>query len=135
MPNYWGRVFMKIVILATCAVVLCGCAKSSTIPLSADTMRITTSAAPVCGATGAESIAFRRAAVETINRGYDKFIIIGGEAQNNVGVVGYTPVQAQTTGTATATDTATLLTPAVSQPRPTAADSRSSPARTTKDLS
>lgn len=94
---------MKWILLAACAVVLCGCAKSSTIPLSADTMRITTSAAPVCGATGAESVAFRRAAVETINRGYDKFIIIGGEAQNNVGVVGYTPVQAHTTGTATAT--------------------------------
>ncbi len=66
-------------------------------------MRITTSAAPVCGSTGAQNVAFRRAAVETINRGYDRFVILGGEAQNNVGVVGYTPVQAYTTGSATAT--------------------------------
>ena len=94
---------MKIIVLATFAVALGGCAQSATMPLSADTMRITTSAAPVCGSTGAQNAAFRRAAVETINRGYDKFVILGGEAQNNVGVVGYTPVQANTTGSATAT--------------------------------
>lgn len=80
-----------------------GCAKSAIMPLSADTLRISTSAAPACGSTGAQNVAFRRAAIETINRGYDKFIILGGDAQNNVGVVGYTPVMAQTTGSATAT--------------------------------
>jgi hypothetical protein len=94
---------MKIIVFATCMVALGGCAKSATMPLSADTMRITTSAAPVCGSTGAQSVAFRRTAVETIHRGYDKFVILGGEAHNNVGVVGYTPVQANTTGSATAT--------------------------------
>jgi hypothetical protein len=36
-------------------------------------------------------------------RGYDRFLIIDGRYQNNVGVVGYTPVIAQTTGYATAT--------------------------------
>ena len=65
-------------------------------------MQITASAAPACGAIGAQKVAFQRAAIETINRGYDKFVILGGEAQNNVGVVGYTPVQAHTTGSATA---------------------------------
>ena len=50
-----------------------GCAKSSTIPLSVDTVRIVSSAAPVCGSTGAQSVALRRAAIETINRGFENF--------------------------------------------------------------
>jgi hypothetical protein len=78
------------------APLLFGCAHSSTIPLSADTIRITTSAAPVCGATGAQSVAFRRAAIETINRGFDRFLVLGSDAQNNVRVVGTTPVTATT---------------------------------------
>lgn len=92
------RALLAVAVLAT----LCGCAKSATMPLSIDTMRITTTAAPACGATGAQNVAFRRAAIETINHGYDKFIVVGGDAENHVGVVGYTPVTAQTTGTATA---------------------------------
>jgi hypothetical protein len=79
-----------------------GCTNSSAVPLAADTVQITTSAAPVCGAAGAQSVALRRAAIETINRGYDKFIVVGGGYQNNVGVIGHTPVVAQTAGAATA---------------------------------
>jgi hypothetical protein len=79
-----------------------GCTNSSAIPLSADTVQITTSAAPVCGATGAQSVAIRRAAIETITRGYDSFVVVGGGYQNNVGVIGYTPVVAHTSGVATA---------------------------------
>ena len=48
-------------------------------------------------------MAFRQASVETIRRGYDRFLIVGGQYRNDVGVVGYTPVTAQTTGYATAT--------------------------------
>jgi len=36
------------------------------------------------------------AAAETIRRGYDKFIIVGAESQNNVRVVGTTPIYADT---------------------------------------
>lgn len=77
-----------------------GCARSSVIPMSVDTFQITTGAAPVCGMVGAQSVAARQAAVETIRRGYDKFVIMNGGYQNNVGVVGYTPVTAQTNGSA-----------------------------------
>jgi hypothetical protein len=42
-------------------------------------------------------MAARSAAVETIRHGYDKYIIMGSQAQNNVGVVGHTPMTAQTT--------------------------------------
>ena len=85
------------------AALLCACANSAVMPLSADTFQLTASAAPVCGRTGAQNVAVRRAAIETINRGFDKFMIMGADAQNNVRVVGHTPVQALTTGTATAT--------------------------------
>jgi hypothetical protein len=92
------------------AIALSACAKSATMPLSVDTFQLTTSAAPVCGRTGAQNVAVRRAAIETINRGYDKFLILGAAAQNNVRVVGHTPVQAHTVGTATATGYGNLVT-------------------------
>jgi hypothetical protein len=80
------------------ALTVTGCARSSTIPIAADTISITSSAAPLCGATGAQSVAAKQAAVETIRRGFDKFVIVGGQYANNVGVVGYTPVVANTYG-------------------------------------
>jgi L-serine deaminase len=79
-----------------------GCASANVVPLAQDTIQITSAAAPVCGMTGAQNVASQRAAVETIRRGYDKYMIVGGQYQNNVGVVGYTPVTASTTGSATA---------------------------------
>lgn len=43
-------------------------------------------------------MAVKRAAIETLSRGYDRYAILGGGAQNNVGVVGYTPLVANTYG-------------------------------------
>ena len=86
-----------------CAAALVGCAKSAVMPINGNTIQLTTGAAPVCGAVGAQKVAARQAAVETIRRGFDKFVILDGAYQNSVGVVGYTPVVAQTNGTAYAT--------------------------------
>ena len=86
---------------ALLAIGLSACARSAILPLSADTIQITTSAAPVCGATSAQNVALRRAAIETISRGFDKFVILAADAKNNVGIVGYTPVIGTTTGSAT----------------------------------
>ena len=72
-------------------------------PINGDTIQLTAGAAPVCGAVGARRVAARQAAVETIRRGFDKFVILDGAYQNSVGVIGYTPVVAQTNGTAYAT--------------------------------
>jgi hypothetical protein len=94
---------MKKIIACLITTTLLGCAGSSAIPLAQDTVQISSRAAPVCGAEGAQKVAFRQASVETIRRGYDRFLIIGGQYRNDVGVVGYTPVMAQTTGYATAT--------------------------------
>ncbi|MBS0240291.1 MAG: hypothetical protein JSR89_17900 [Proteobacteria bacterium] len=52
--------------------------------------------------TGAQNVALHQAAAETIRHGFDRFIIMGSQYQNNVGVVGYTPVVANTTGSVTA---------------------------------
>lgn len=75
---------------------LAGCANSSVMDLNANTVQISTSAAPVCGAQGAQQVAQHRAAYETLKRGFDSYVIVGAQAQNNVGVVGYTPLTANT---------------------------------------
>jgi hypothetical protein len=85
------------------AAALAGCASATTMPISADTVQITSRAAPACGAEGAQKVAIRQASVETIKRGFDRFVILDAAARSDVGVVGYTPVTAYTTGSATAT--------------------------------
>jgi hypothetical protein len=65
-------------------------------PFSADTFQITASAAPVCGEVGAQRVAMVDAAIATIQNGYDGFVIQGAQAQDNVGVIGYTPLTATT---------------------------------------
>jgi len=94
---------VKALILTLLALALMGCARSSVMPLAQDTVQISSRAAPVCGRSGSKEVAFQRAAVETIRRGYDRFLILGGESQTDIRVVGYMPTNAQTTGTATAT--------------------------------
>lgn len=89
-------------IFSLAPLLLPGCVASSTLPLSADTVQITTQAAPVCGAAGAQKVALRRAASETLSRGYSRFIILNGQLQANTELIGYTPVVAQSTGSATA---------------------------------
>lgn len=81
---------------------LAGCVRTSVMPLAANTVEITASAAPVCGAIGAQKAAVRDAAIETIRQGFDSFVIAGSGMQNNVGVVGYTPMTAHSFGTTTA---------------------------------
>lgn len=76
---------------------LSACAKSSVIPITADSFQITAGAAPICGQVGAQSVAAKQAAAETIRQGYDKFVITNGAYQNDVRVIAHTPVVANTT--------------------------------------
>jgi hypothetical protein len=75
---------------------LAACASSSVMDVASDTIVISTAAAPACGQRGAQEVAVKRAAYETLKRGYDKYIILDAEAESNVGVVGYTPLVANT---------------------------------------
>jgi len=92
----------KKILLIFGLLALSNCVRTGVMPLSANTIQISVSAAPACGAAGAQQIAAKDAAVATLQNGFDGFIILSGEAQNNVHVVGFTPVQSQTYSTATA---------------------------------
>ena len=90
--------------VALLTLAIAGCARASVMPLAQDTVQISSHTAPVCGGSeSAQTVAFKRAAVETIRRGYDRFVILGGQAQTETRLLGYTPTTAYTTGTATAT--------------------------------
>ncbi len=94
---------MRLVLAMIALFGLCaGCTRTSTVPLAADTIQITVTAAPLCGAVGAQEVAIRYAAAETIKAGFDRFIVIGQKDEDNVGVIGYTPMTARTTSTGTA---------------------------------
>jgi hypothetical protein len=86
----------NIVSICTLAATLGGCAGASTIPLAQDTVQITARAAPICGAAGAEKLALKQAAVETIRRGYDRFVVLN--AQGGGSYVGSTPIVVQNMG-------------------------------------
>jgi hypothetical protein len=79
------------------ALLLSACARSTTLRTSADTAIVQTSAAPVCGGTGAATVAQKQAAIETIKAGYDRYMIVDTAAANNVGVA-QLPGSYQTTG-------------------------------------
>lgn len=88
-------------LIVSCALMLASCASVSTLPMSNDLVQITARAAPACGPEGAQKVALRQGAVETINRGYDKFYIVGADAQSDIRVVGATPVYSTTTSSGT----------------------------------
>lgn len=88
-------------IIPVIALLLTGCAQSSVMDLDTNTIQITTEAAPVCGQGGAQQVASKRAAYETLQRGYDKYIVLGADYRNDVRVVGYTPITANTYGSGT----------------------------------
>lgn len=76
-----------LVISALMALALAGCAQSSALRTSENTMIVQTSAAPVCGSTGALMTAGKVAAIETIRAGYDRFVVYDANASSNIGFV------------------------------------------------
>lgn len=45
---------------------------------------ISTSAAPICGGSGAAKVAQQMAAIETIRSGYDRYVIVAANSSNSV---------------------------------------------------
>ena len=88
----------KPIVLLLC-LVAAGCASTSVTQVSQNQFILSTSAAPVCGATGSQRVASKMAAVETLKRGYDRYMIAGMQAQNNVSVATTPVTGAYTTGT------------------------------------
>jgi hypothetical protein len=83
------------------AVALAGCVQTSVTPLSQNQFMLNTSAAPICGNRGSAEVASQMAAVETLRRGFDRYVIQGAQSQNNVRTVSTPPTGSTTTGTFT----------------------------------
>ena len=66
---------IKFIAIAAVAPLLAACARTSILQMTANTAEITVDAAPVCGDTGAQNIAYQDAAIATLRAGYDRFII------------------------------------------------------------
>ena len=92
---------MRVALSLLAAAFLAGCTHSSVMQVSGDTLQISSAGAMICGSTGTLTVANRRAAIETINHGFDRYVVLGAEATNNIGVVGYTPSTANTNSSAT----------------------------------
>lgn len=91
---------MRTAVAIAFCMTLAACAGSSTVPLNFNTVQITANAAPACGRNGAQRIAVQQAAVETINRGFDGFVVLGGQDQSYQVLLGRTPVTTNATGSA-----------------------------------
>lgn len=77
---------------------LSSCASSSITQLAKNRAVVSTSAAPICRATGAASVANQMAAITTIKQGYERFIVVGFGTENNTRVVTTGPTYADTSG-------------------------------------
>ena len=75
---------MRFIFLVGVCTTLTACVSSSVTPLSQNQFILNTSAAPVCGSAGSAQVASRMAAVETLRRGFDRYVIQGAQSQNNV---------------------------------------------------
>ena len=64
------------VLLVALPGLMAGCARTSTVPLDADTVEITVRVGTVCDGGDAERLARRQAAVETIRRGFEDYVVV-----------------------------------------------------------
>jgi len=75
----------KIVIASIAAVNLSGCAYSSVQDMSRSTFQVSTTAAPICGKSGAAKVASKLAAIEVIKRGGDRFLLATSDNSKSFG--------------------------------------------------
>lgn len=61
---------------------LAACAQTQIQPMSKDTFKVATHAAPACGPAGARNVAFKSAAIEVIRKGGDKFVVLGDQSDS-----------------------------------------------------
>ena len=94
--------FSKLLALTGCCY-LAGCAHPSVMDLDANTVQVSTNAAPICGGEGAQKAAVKLAAIETIKHGFDRYIILGAQAATTQQYAGSTPIVANSYGSGTVT--------------------------------
>lgn len=77
---------MKTFFLTTIASLsLTACAFSSVQDMSRSTFQVSTTAAPICGKSGAAKVASKLAAIEVIKRGGDRFLLATSENSKSFG--------------------------------------------------
>lgn len=96
-----GGVMRNLTILFVAMVFVSACARTSVTPIAQNQVLIKTSAAPVCGSGGSQSVASDMAAIATLRNGYERYIILGAQGENNVSAFQTGPTGSTTTGTAT----------------------------------
>ncbi len=79
-----GKILPAAIPLLILCGFLCGCTQTQAMRTSGNTMLIQTSALPSCTMEQTTQVAQKMAAVETIRAGYDRFIIMDSDLQNNV---------------------------------------------------
>ena len=68
---------------------LAGCATTDIQPLTKTSFKVDTSAAPICGKSGARKVANQIAAIEVIKRGGDRYIIVADQTGSRLQGVSY----------------------------------------------
>ena len=91
----------KIICFVWIALSLAGCAATTVTPISNNQFMLSTSAAPACGRAGAAKVASKMASVETLRRGYQRFVVLGAASANNVSTIQTGPTYANTSGSFT----------------------------------
>jgi hypothetical protein len=94
---------VRVTSVLAVALSVAACAQTSVMQVSSNEIMLTTSAAPICGATGSQDVAQQMAAIETLRRGFTRYIVGGAASQNNVGVMQTGPTYSNTYGSATVT--------------------------------
>lgn len=68
-------------------VVLTACADTTVTPVSKNQIMLSTSGDPDCGMAGAQRVASKMAAIETLRRGYSRYVISAADSASSVGAV------------------------------------------------
>lgn len=77
------------------------CAKTSVVPIAQNQVLISTNAPPICGQAGAYKVASKNAAIETLRRGFDRYVVVNARSDNTTQVISSGPDYATTHTTAT----------------------------------
>jgi hypothetical protein len=99
--RFQGGNMRELLFASVAFLALTACASTSVTPIARNQLLISTSAAPACGRSGAIEVANKMAAVETIRRGFQRYMIVAATNSNNVSVhqsgPTYSHTQANTT--------------------------------------
>lgn len=98
----WKR---SVGVAAGLVTLLAGCAQTSVMDVNANTVMVSAAADPSCGRIGAKEVAVRRAAYETLRRGFDRYVILETAGEDNTKVVGNLPIEVETKVSGSVVDT------------------------------